>query len=570
MDLSELFKIIINEDYQRIHVIEMDSFDMVYANKISTEKSYTPNSSYSGKKCYEYYFGKDEQCEVCPLRNANSANTVIEKQIGDRQELVHTRIADVNGKKYFIEYVEDITDIKSALVDKKNNLEVISALSSDYLNVYLIDKASASARIIKLDGYVTVGMDKNSDKVYDYTTAALAYINNRVYSEDINKVKEEISFDRIISELQEKDIYQGVYRVLDEGEIKYYQYKYIKIGNSDNIVTGFSNVDDIVKKDIRHKDEIKKKNEELIQTRHDRDAQFEVLKSMSEIYYSMHYIDLLNNTTVEYSSSEVLRPYVNRTTDASAQLYDAMKHRVTGEQVENILEFVNLDTLPERLKKKKIISRDFLNIDNIWLRASFIKIESDSKGYPLGVIYTTQVVDEERRREEELLFKSYTDVLTRCQNRRAFERDVEKYRNTGLPKDFYCIILDVNRLKYVNDTKGHAAGDELILEAVACMQQCFGQYGKVYRVGGDEFAVVLSVKQKEMENIIEDFDQVVASGKGERLQDFSVAYGIACSNEFEDANLDKLLEIADSRMYENKNHFYMINNIDRRKNRTSK
>ena len=47
--------------------------------------------------------------------------------------------------------------------------------------------------------------------------------------------------------------------------------------------------------------------------------------------------------------------------------------------------------------------------------------------------------------------------------------------------------MDVNRLKIVNDSQGHAAGDELLQGAASCMKKCFDSCGKVYRTGGDEF-----------------------------------------------------------------------------------
>ncbi|MFR3283861.1 MAG: diguanylate cyclase domain-containing protein [Clostridium fessum] len=46
--------------------------------------------------------------------------------------------------------------------------------------------------------------------------------------------------------------------------------------------------------------------------------------------------------------------------------------------------------------------------------------------------------------------------------------------------------------KRVNDTYGHVAGDELIRAAADCMKNSFNEYGKVYRIGGDEFAVIIT------------------------------------------------------------------------------
>ncbi|MBR5705734.1 MAG: diguanylate cyclase, partial [Deltaproteobacteria bacterium] len=58
------------------------------------------------------------------------------------------------------------------------------------------------------------------------------------------------------------------------------------------------------------------------------------------------------------------------------------------------------------------------------------------------------------------------------------------------PEDLAVFSIDVNGLKTVNDSLGHDAGDELIRGAADCISAAFGQTGKCYRTGGDEFVVL--------------------------------------------------------------------------------
>lgn len=60
------------------------------------------------------------------------------------------------------------------------------------------------------------------------------------------------------------------------------------------------------------------------------------------------------------------------------------------------------------------------------------------------------------------------------------------------------IMMDVNGLKTVNDSCGHMAGDELIIGAAKCIQTSMGEYGKVYRVGGDEFYARTGKKRRTL------------------------------------------------------------------------
>ena len=103
--------------------------------------------------------------------------------------------------------------------------------------------------------------------------------------------------------------------------------------------------------------------------------------------------------------------------------------------------------------------------------------------------------------------KAKIDELTGCLNRRAYKDDLS---GISLASEFVYAALDVNGLKGVNDTLGHNAGDELIHGAAECMKQCFGSYGKVYRIGGDEFVSIIFVDESELKKIREDFDEVIS------------------------------------------------------------
>ncbi len=110
------------------------------------------------------------------------------------------------------------------------------------------------------------------------------------------------------------------------------------------------------------------------------------------------------------------------------------------------------------------------------------------------IMLQNRVIAEERRNVKIWIEKSNTDELTGFYNRHAYEADMTELENSRLADNFVYVSIDVNGLKVENDTKGHAAGDELLLHASECLKQCFGSYGKIYRTGGDEFvAFVLEI-----------------------------------------------------------------------------
>lgn len=112
------------------------------------------------------------------------------------------------------------------------------------------------------------------------------------------------------------------------------------------------------------------------------------------------------------------------------------------------------------------------------------------------IIYILQ--DISHHKEMVLIATSNTDELTRVFNRRAYENTMSSHKFTILPKNLVYVAIDINGLKEINDSKGHAAGDELIIGAANCLKQCFGTHGNIYRIGGDEFVVILYAEEAEL------------------------------------------------------------------------
>ncbi len=158
--------------------------------------------------------------------------------------------------------------------------------------------------------------------------------------------------------------------------------------------------------------------------------------------------------------------------------------------------------------------------------------------------------------------KAKIDELTGCLNRRAYKDDLS---GISLASEFVYAALDANGLKGVNDTLGHNAGDELIHGAAECMKQCFGSYGKVYRIGGDEFVSIIFVDESELKKIREDFDEVISHWSGAMVNKISISCGYVYSREKNWESFEEIASEADIRMYEAKEKYYSVEGRDRRK-----
>ncbi len=125
-------------------------------------------------------------------------------------------------------------------------LVIFSALAGAYANVYLIYASAGKARVLKLNGYVTTGLEFDENAVYDYNVVQKQYVSERVHPQDRDTMFKAISLDEVRAHLESANEYSGSYRVLSDGETHYYEYKYLRIDNAEYIVAGFQNIDDII------------------------------------------------------------------------------------------------------------------------------------------------------------------------------------------------------------------------------------------------------------------------------------------------------------------------------------
>ena len=297
----------------------------------------------------------------------------------------------------------------------------------------------------------------------------------------------------------------------------------------------------------------------------EKEEQLSILKSMADINYSMHVIDLARDEVIVLSAQNEVKEIVNKRSGAMDMMCDVINAVTAEEHLDAALKFTDLSTLAERMRDRKTITLQFVGKNVGWVLAMFITIETDPYGKPTKVIFTTRIIEEEKKNEEKLVKKTIVDELTGLYNRRAYEEDIAKYSTQAVSEDFVYASIDVNGLKAVNDEIGHAAGDELLRGAADCLQQAFGKYGKVYRIGGDEFVSIFSADKNRLETIRADLKNITEKWSGEMVTSLSLSVGYVIQYECEKMSILEIAKIADKRMYQAKSEYYRKKGVDRRR-----
>jgi len=172
-------------------------------------------------------------------------------------------------------------------------------------------------------------------------------------------------------------------------------------------------------------------------------------------------------------------------------------------------------------------------------------------GGRLLVLSVNRDITDRKRAEEKLHYLSTHDALTGAHNRAYFEEEMARL-SRGRRFPVSILVADVNGLKAVNDTEGHAAGDELLRRAYRVLQEAVRGEDVVARIGGDEFGVVLpETDEGAAARVVARIREGLATHNTRHPgQPLSMAFGTATVHPHEP--LDAALRVADARMYEDK------------------
>lgn len=190
------------------------------------------------------------------------------------------------------------------------------------------------------------------------------------------------------------------------------------------------------------------------------------------------------------------------------------------------------------------------------LSISMKQMEENINEHVEKILETTEALKVTRRHADEMDRAANIDAMTKVRNKRAYDLEIEridqdvKDGNTA----YGLAMIDLNFLKKMNDTYGHEKGDIAIKGLCQIICNVF-RHSPVFRIGGDEFVVVLANHDYENLDVLkEQFEDELRKRQESKdpWDKISAAAGYALFDPATDTNMESVFKRADQRMYERK------------------
>ena len=187
-------------------------------------------------------------------------------------------------------------------------------------------------------------------------------------------------------------------------------------------------------------------------------------------------------------------------------------------------------------------------------------MSDDIKAYAKNILDAENKISDLKQSASKLGMLVYQDALTHVKNKAAYDRS-SNVINLKIQKkraEFALVMIDLNSLKKINDEYGHEKGNSYITGAASAICTIYA-HSPVYRIGGDEFVVILENTDYKFRNELFEALSTTVEGYSMRTdcepwQKISLAAGMSVFIPGTDSNIDSVFKRADKLMYENKQH----------------
>lgn len=353
----------------------------------------------------------------------------------------------------------------------------------------------------------------------------------------------------LMDELDRNGAFVMAYRLVQGSESKYLSMRVSRMGDDENIIViGVSNVDDL----MRQRRAAERMAEES--------AAYARISALAGDFICIYIVDPVTGSYREYSATEEYETLLmaKEGEDFFKVAAERGQGSVYPDDLDRYLSLFTAENVRAEIARNGLFSLRYRLLVNgapihVWLKAAMI-VEEEGVRLVVGI----NDVDAAVRQEEEYVQQlsqaqqqANRDALTGVKNRHAYlsaEDQLDQRIKGGSGLEFAIVVFDVNDLKTVNDTEGHQAGDQYLRDACKIICDVF-KHSPVFRVGGDEFAVI--AEGSDYEHIDELIAEVAAhNAEADGTGGIVIACGMAKYDG--DPCVAVVFERADLGMYANK------------------
>lgn len=307
---------------------------------------------------------------------------------------------------------------------------------------------------------------------------------------------------------------------------------------------------------------LEKKIETLEQEQVENSMKLDIERRFFEVlcrdYTTVHYADLMNDIAEPLkispgaNASRLTQVKARTKINYTQTIVAYCEKYVADSSKKEFLKVMRRENLIEELTTNGRVVYRYESIPNMaghrYFEVQVVSINEDNFDGNVLVAFhhIDDIVTLEQRYRWELEKIAYIDSLTGLENRAAFTRELEQYGDNA---DAACVVADVNNLKLCNDRYGHLEGDKIISDAAECIFNAFGKLGKCYRIGGDEFCVLIpEADSTQILAALGDMERLVEDKNTHRAMPLSVACGYALRENNE--SMEHLFNRSDEMMYD--------------------
>ncbi|MCR4579718.1 MAG: GGDEF domain-containing protein [Treponema sp.] len=371
---------------------------------------------------------------------------------------------------------------------------------------------------------------------------------NITYAEDIDTVHTAFTKGNILKVLNDDDSFSLNYRMLIDGKATYVRLKAARVKQEDpaHILIAFSNTDAHMRRLAMYE-----------RTMQNHLTYAGIAEALAYDYDCIYYINTKSNEYIEYKSSDEYKKFGFPAEGSDFfDFYTKDFYKlIYASDKETYMRAVNKKNLMNVLSVDRLFLLTFRILENgqpTYFRMKATRMAAEDNHH---IVIGLSNIDEsiKRRAHYEMMAElANRDSLTGVKSKHAYN-EAETRFNIEIENgscEFAVAVCDVNGLKQINDSLGHKAGDKHIQDACAIVCKVF-KHSPVFRIGGDEFAVLLKGSDYESrKELMQTINQIVEENRDQGKVVVSV--GLSDFLAGKDKSVADVFERADALMYQRK------------------